>query len=238
MNNSLTSYLSTKDKSKILVIEAGERLSRSSDYYKQLVFLGKSLSKKGFTFISATNSGVSEAIFLGYKLTNTYKTAMMAVLDQLKQAPHTTDRLWLDVAIKATASIPNSENKSILLTTTSNKKVSPYAHKVALFHSKEVLEKQYTLFGHHPILYCNHNQSKTIYQSFKSLKKSKKPSYGLFPEKAENRLIFKDSSRLNWHQFFQEFSLEIDDCQLIIKSIETTKNLIHKLNKLLCSSTL
>ena len=142
ITNALNDFLKTYPKDKIVAIMGGHNLSRAEKGYKEVAFLSKVLTEKGYLMLSGGGPGAMEATHLGAWFAGKTETEINDAILILASAPNYKDELWLDKSFEVLAKYPVSTFESVGIPTWlyGHEPPTPFASKIAKYFANSVRE--------------------------------------------------------------------------------------------------
>lgn len=100
MSNAIQNLLAPYHERQIVGIMGGHDLLRTSDFYRDIVYLSKRLTEMGFIMVSGGGAGAMEATHLGAWMAERNKEEVEQALAIVRQAPGWQDKDWLATAFE------------------------------------------------------------------------------------------------------------------------------------------
>jgi len=143
VTDALYDFLAHYEEKKVVAIMGGHGLLRSDNNYYEVAQISKQLTELGYLMISGGGPGAMEATHVGAWFAGKSEKALLAAIEILAQAPHYTDRLWLDKAFQVINEYPDPRYESLGIPTWlyGHEPPTPFATKIAKYFANSVREE-------------------------------------------------------------------------------------------------
>lgn len=135
-------FLSRFDERRVIGIMGGHGLLRTDDVYRQVVYMSKLLTERGFLMVSGGGPGAMEATHLGAWMAGKDDAAVEDALAILKTAPSFNDDKWLQTAMAVVQKYPDTTYCSLGVPTWlyGHEPATPLATHIAKFFDNSMRE--------------------------------------------------------------------------------------------------
>lgn len=142
ISDCLHGFLSNFDEHRLIGIMGGHSLSRSDVAYRQVAYLSKLLTEKGFLMITGGGPGAMEATHLGAWMAGRNELELMDALHIMSTAPKYTDEGWLETAWRVHDRFPQKDYQSLGIPTWlyGHEPSTPLATHIAKYFDNSIRE--------------------------------------------------------------------------------------------------
>lgn len=155
ITDAMYSFLSKYDEKCVVGVMGGHGILRTSESFKQVVFLSKTLTELGSLMISGGGPGAMEATHLGAWMAGFTEEETLDALNILSKAPSFQDKLWLNSAIEVINKYPQSRFESLGIPTWlyGHEPATPFATHIAKYFTNSIREDEILTIAMGGIIY-------------------------------------------------------------------------------------
>ena len=148
-------FLKNYEEKSIVGIMGGHGILRTSESYKQIVFLSKTLTELGTLMISGGGPGAMEATHLGAWMAGFSDEETFDALEIVSKAPSFKDTLWLDSAFEVREKYFQSRYESLGIPTWlyGHEPATPFATQIAKYFTNSIREDEILTIAMGGIIY-------------------------------------------------------------------------------------
>lgn len=163
----------------VIGIMGGHGLKRTDKSFRDIVYLSKTLTEKGFLMISGGGPGAMEATHLGAWMAGRENKDVEYVLHQLSIAPTFNDYNWMESALKVIQDYPQTRYKSLGIPTFlyGHEPSTPFATHIAKFFDNSIREDAILTIAYGGIIYTQ-GSAGTMQEVFQDAVQNHYLSYG------------------------------------------------------------
>ena len=142
MSNAIQNLLAPYHERQIVGIMGGHDLLRTTDYYRNIVYLSKRLTEMGFIMVSGGGAGAMEATHLGAWMAERSQEEVQQALEIVARAPSWQDKDWLATAYEVKKRFPQTHFISLGVPTWlyGHEPSTPLATHIAKFFDNSIRE--------------------------------------------------------------------------------------------------
>lgn len=175
----LGEFFRTHDYMKFIGIMGGHALLRTDDMYRQIVFLCKRLTERGFYMLSGGGPGAMEATHLGAWMAGYGDEEVEDALQILSVSPSFRDSTWLSTAFEVIRKYPQDKYESLGIPTWlyGHEPSTPFATHIAKFFENSIRENNILTLPFGGIIYTP-GSAGTMQEVFQDAVQNHYLSYG------------------------------------------------------------
>lgn len=142
ISDALADFLEHYDERKLVGIMGGHGLRRDDEMFRQIVFISKELTEKGFLMISGGGPGAMEATHVGAWMAGRTTTETEDAIAMLQHAPAFSDPQWLTTAFGVMNKYPQQRFCSLGIPTWlyGHEPATPFATHIAKYFDNSIRE--------------------------------------------------------------------------------------------------
>lgn len=180
ISDALYEFLEEYELKKRVAIMGGHRVLRNDPIFRQIAFLSKELTEKGWLIISGGGPGAMEASHLGAWFAGKKNEELDEALNILQAALTYQDPLWLSSAFEVLERFPNPKYKSLGIPTWhyGHEPSTPFATHIAKFFQNSIREDGLLAIALGGVIFSPGSFG-TIQEVFQDLAQNYYVSYGL-----------------------------------------------------------
>lgn len=175
----LGEFFRTHDYMKCIGIMGGHALLRTEEMYRQIVFLCKRLTERGFYMLSGGGPGAMEATHLGAWMAGYGDEEVEDALQMLSVSPSFRDSSWLPTAFEVIRKYPQTKHESLGIPTWlyGHEPSTPFATHIAKFFENSIRENNILTLPFGGIIYTP-GSAGTLQEVFQDAVQNHYLSYG------------------------------------------------------------
>ncbi len=172
-------FLDNYDQKKVVAIMGGHKLERNSNFYKQIAYLSKTLTEKGYLMVSGGGPGAMEATHLGAWFADKPNSHLDNAISILSVAPVYNHELWLPSAFKVFDEYPTTNYKSLSIPTWfyGHEPPAPFSTHIAKLFENSLREEGLLSIAKGGVIYAP-GSAGTMQEIFQDLAQNHYESYG------------------------------------------------------------
>ena len=175
----LGEFFRVHDYMKCIGIMGGHALLRTDEMYRQIVFLCKRLTERGFYMLSGGGPGAMEATHLGAWMAGYGNEEVEDALQMLSVSPSFSDSAWLSTAFEVIRKYPQAKYESLGIPTWlyGHEPSTPFATHIAKFFENSIRENSILTLPFGGIIYTP-GSAGTMQEVFQDTVQNHYLSYG------------------------------------------------------------